>query len=58
MNQESSTDTCMPPCVKQVTSRKLPHRYHMQLSLVLCDDLQGWDREWEGGSRRRGHMYI
>ena len=25
-------------------------------ALLLCDDLEGWDRGWEGGSRGRGHM--
>ena len=31
---------------------------HMQLSLVLCDDLEGWDREVEGRFRGKGYVYI
>ena len=32
---------------------------HRELSSVLRDDLEGWDLGgWEGGSRRRGYMYI
>ena len=32
---------------------------HGELSSVLGDDLEGWDvGGWEGGSRRRGHIYI
>ena len=29
-----------------------------ELSLMLCDDLEGWDGGWEGGSRGRGDVYI
>ena len=29
------------------------------VSLVLCDDLDGWDRgRWEEGSRGRGYLYT
>ena len=28
----------------------------MEPSLVLCDNLEGWDEEWEGESR--GRKYI
>ena len=31
---------------------------HRQLSLVLCDDLEEWDGEWEGGSRGMEYMYT
>ena len=31
---------------------------HRELSLVLCDDLEGWDGGWEGGSRGRGYGDI
>ena len=31
---------------------------HKELSLVLCDDLEGWDGGWAGGSRGRGYMYM
>ena len=29
-------------------------------SLMLCDELEGWDggRGWEGNSRGRGYIYI
>ena len=35
--------------------------YHKELSLVLCDDLEGWEEggaKWEGDSRGRGYMYT
>ena len=31
---------------------------HRELSLVPCDDLEGWDVAWEGGSRGREYMYF
>ena len=30
----------------------------LKLSLVLCDDLEGWDREVEGRLRGKGYVYI
>ena len=30
----------------------------MELSLVFRDDLEGWDRGWQGDSRRRGGKKI
>ena len=34
--------------------KNLPAMQKTWLSVVLCDDLEGWDRG--GGSRRRGFM--
>ena len=31
--------------------------YHREPSLVLCDDLEGWEGGEEGGSRGSGCMY-
>ena len=33
---------------------------HRKLSLVLCDDLEGWEcgGGWEGGPRRKGYTYA
>ena len=25
---------------------------------TLCDDLDGWEGEWEGDSRKRGHIHT
>ena len=32
---------------------------HRELSLVLCDQLEGWDEgAWEAGQRERGSMDV
>ena len=49
-NWESSTDTDTLSWVKQ-WEVAIQHR---EPSLVLCDDLKGWDGGGEGGSRERG----
>ena len=41
MNQEIRTDIYTLPCVKQIASGNLLH--NRELSLVLCDDLEGCD---------------
>ena len=44
-------------CVKQIASGKL--LYSTGNSLVLCDDLEGWEAgAWEGGSEGRIYVYI
>ena len=58
-NWEMSIDKYTLPCVKYIASGKPPYRCR-ELSLVLCDDLEGWDgvKNWRGDLRRRGHMYT
>jgi len=54
MDWESSTDTYSLPCVKDIASGK-----HRELRLVLCDDLQGWDRSRGAGGRlKREKIYV
>ena len=53
-NWESSVDIYTLPCVKQTASGKRP--YSTELSLALCDDLEGW--QVGGSSRGRGHVYT
>ena len=50
---ESSTETYILPYVKLIDSGNLLHGGGGS-NLVFCDNLEGWD----GGSRRRGHMYV
>ena len=46
-NQESSTDICTLPYVKQIASGNLLYSTE---SSVLCDNLEEWDgTPWEGG---------
>ena len=28
------------------------------MMVILSNTVMGWDEEWKGGSRRRGHMYT
>ena len=54
MNWDIRIDIYTLTCVKW---QALQHR---ELSLVLCDDLDGraGRRQWKGGSRARGYIYI
>ena len=54
---ESSTEIYISPCIKQMASRKLLSK--TELSLVHCDDLEGWDGVgWKGNSGGRGYKYA
>ena len=56
MNWESSTDICTIMCKIDDWWEAVPHR---ELSSVLCDDPDGWDRgrgEW--GSEGGGDIHI
>ena len=57
-NQESGTETCTLPYVKQIASGNLLHDTGNSTS-VPCDNLKGWDGVGGGrGSGGRGHMYT
>ena len=45
------------PCVKQIASGKLLYG-HRELSLVLCDDLEGWDWGEVRGRLKREGIYV
>ena len=48
------------PNVKWMASGKLLHR-HREISSMLCDPLEGWDREGGGRLKREGiwrYMYA
>ena len=53
-NGESRIDIYTLSCVKQIANKKLLYN-NREPSLVLCDDLEGWDEEenWEENSRER-----
>ena len=56
-NWESRIDIHPLPHVKWVASGKLLD--NRELSLGLCDDLEGWDGgKWEGGSRKRVYAHT
>ena len=55
MTRESSIDICTPPCVKLIANGKMLYNTGSSASVMLCDDLDVWDRsQWEGGSRGEG----
>ena len=37
---------------------KIDKNRYREPSLVLCDDLDGWDAEWVGGRLKREGIYI
>ena len=47
-NGESRIDIYTLSCVKQIANKKLLYN-NREPSLVLCDDLEGWDRGQRGG---------
>ena len=52
---EATEPTRIPMC--KIDSKWEAAVSHWELSLVLCDDLQGWDGGWERGSRGR-EIYV
>ena len=60
-NLETSIDRYTFPCVKQIASGDM--LISTGNSAWCFDDLEGWDRGWQGDSRRRGrkkkkYIYI
>ena len=51
-NWENGIDIYTLLCIKQMASGKL--LYSKEFSVVLCDDLEGWDVSPRG----RGYMYT
>ena len=57
--QENSTETCILPYVKQITSPSLMHETGHSKP-VHWDNPEGWDGEGGGGRmvQEEGHMYT
>ena len=53
-HRQSSTDVYTTRCKTELAGSCLPHR---ELSLVLCDDREGWDRGWGGREAQAGADY-
>ena len=57
MNGESSSNMYTLSRVKQIADEKL--LYNRETSLVLYDDLEGWDEQRGGRCKKEGiYMYI
>ena len=57
MNGESSSNMYTLSCVKQIAGEKL--LYNRETSLVLYDDLEGWDEQRGGRCKKEGiYIYI
>ena len=62
MNGESSNNIYTLLCVKWIAGEKLLHNtgavmHRLHNSLVLCDDLEGWDGG-KGGTLKREVIYV
>ena len=53
----------MVPChkhwlIRAIISPIVSQSSYIKITLLLCDDLEGWDRGWVGGRLKREGIYV